>query len=209
GSGRRPLLAAGCSNSACSSTSKARMNRVLAVTVVAWSSVAMAAVVSDRFAVVSAKPGAQALRSDRPTELPSATAAVWGVVRDTAGSPVDGGVVSFRGIDQTITTSVFTDEHGEYVTPPLPAGRYRAWAQAVGFATERSELSLGRPTSESFTLRPIDDFSAQLTGAEWGEALPAATADDRPMTRIVRTLCSGYHSLAAGLLNRLEQQGSQ
>src|SRR6185369_16908470 len=76
---------------------------------------------------------------------------VWGTVRDSAGKPVDGAVVSIRAVDQTFSTTVFTDDSGDYVMPPLSARRYRMWAQATGFNTARSDVVLaGRPVSQSF-----------------------------------------------------------
>src|SRR5690349_1718466 len=57
------------------------------------------------------------------TVAPAAQAAkpqsVIGTVRDAAGKAVDGALVSIRNVNQTFTTSVYTDEKGEYVTPPL------------------------------------------------------------------------------------------
>ena len=132
------------------------MNRILAVLLVAWALVAV---------TVAQRSGAS----------------IWGTVQDAAGDPVDGALVSIRAVDQTFTTSVFTDESGEYVTPPLPARRYRMWAQAVGFGTARAELLLDGPASRSFALKMLEDFTPQLTGTEWYDALPDATADDRRM----------------------------
>ena len=48
-----------------------------------------------------------------------------------------------RATDQTFTTSVYTDDKGEYVFPNLPHGDYKVWAQAVGFSTARMDLTLG------------------------------------------------------------------
>ena len=120
---------------------------------------------------------------------------------------MDGAVVSIRAVDQTFTTSVFTDEHGEYVTPPVTPRRYRVWAQAVGFATERAELLVSGASSQSFTLKPLEDFTPQLTGTEWFDALPDATNTDRRMKQIVRTACSDCHSLAVVLQNRFDEAG--
>ena len=45
-----------------------------------------------------------------------------------------GGVtVSAKAEGSTITTSVFTDETGNYYFPPLPNGKYRVWAQALTY----------------------------------------------------------------------------
>src|SRR5262249_5826170 len=65
-----------------------------------------------------------------------------GMVRDSNGKPLEGVTVSARHADRTFTTSVFTDDHGNYIFPILEGGRYRLWVQAVGFGAARAELSL-------------------------------------------------------------------
>src|SRR5437899_2182407 len=80
------------------------------------------------------------------------TASIWGGVKDAAGKPVDGALVSIKPANSTMTTHVFTDENGEYVTPPMPAQHYAMWAQAAGFATERTDVGLDGPATKAFTL---------------------------------------------------------
>ena len=63
---------------------------------------------------------------------PKGSSGLTGTARTAEGKPLEGVVVSAKAKDSTITTSVFTDEKGEYVFPPLPAAPYRVWAQAVG-----------------------------------------------------------------------------
>ena len=54
-----------------------------------------------------------------------------------------GGVtVSAKAEGQTITTTVFTDESGQYYFPALPAAKHRVWAQALGFEPARSAVDL-------------------------------------------------------------------
>ena len=64
-----------------------------------------------------------------------------GVARAMDGKPMEGVTVSARGVEKSYTTSVFTDERGEYVFPPLGGGRYEVWAQAVGFVYSWSRFS--------------------------------------------------------------------
>ena len=185
------------------------MKRVITVACVAWLSATAVAVLTESPAAVapfrlgeSRQPAENAPAQDVPS------ASMWGTVRDAAGNPVDGALVSIRGVDQTFTTSVFTDESGEYVSPPLTARRYRMWAQATGFATSRSDLALnGGPASQSFRLTTIEDIAPQLTGSEWLDILPTATAEDRRMKQILRTVCSDCHSLAVVLQNRFDEPG--
>ena len=181
------------------------MNRILTAFVFATVSVAVIAVVVGES--VSADPGRTGA-AQQVAGQDARAASVWGTVRDAAGKPVDGALVSIRGVDQTFATSVYTDDNGEYVTPPLSARRYRMWAQTTGFGTVRAELQLdGRPASQAFTLPALDDITPQLTGAEWLDSLPAATAENRRMRQILRVSCSDCHSLAVVLQNRFDEAG--
>jgi Carboxypeptidase regulatory-like domain len=89
-----------------------------------------------------------------------------GVIRDSHGKPLNGVAVSARSSERTFTTSVYTDERGEYVFPQLTAGKYQLWAQAVTFTTERAELTLdGQHTiNRNLTLKPLTNYESQLTG---------------------------------------------
>ena len=58
--------------------------------------------------------------------LPQACAAdavLSGTITSSAGKPMAGVTVSVKAQGATITTTVFTDQHGNYYFPPLPAGR--------------------------------------------------------------------------------------
>src|SRR4051812_37395428 len=83
-----------------------------------------------------------------------------GAIR-AAGKPLDGATVSAKRGGSTITTSVYTDKPGRYVSPPLPAGSYRVWAQALGFGTANGEVELGASSTprakQDFTLQAISD----------------------------------------------------
>ncbi|MGN6715761.1 MAG: carboxypeptidase-like regulatory domain-containing protein, partial [Candidatus Binatia bacterium] len=56
---------------------------------------------------------------------------VAGTITSIAGEKMAGVIVSARREGSTITTSVFTDETGNYYFPPLPNGQYQVWAQAL------------------------------------------------------------------------------
>src|SRR5688500_8834322 len=63
-----------------------------------------------------------------------------GAVKSVAGEKLGGVMVSAKGEGQTITTSIFTDEAGNYYFPPLPDGKYQVWAQALTFETAKSAV---------------------------------------------------------------------
>lgn len=132
-----------------------------------------------------------------------------GSVQSASGKAVEGVVVSARSSGKTYTTSVFTDDRGEYSFPTLEKGRYRIWAQAVGFQTGRGEIEAGgaAPTVHDFKLQTLQDFSKQLTGTEWYASLPEDTVADRRMKMIFRNNCSGCHTPSFILQNRFDQAG--
>src|SRR5262249_35762676 len=63
-----------------------------------------------------------------------------GAIKSASGEAVGGVTVSAKADGRTITTTVFTDDGGNYYFPPLPAGAYRIWAQALGFETAKAEI---------------------------------------------------------------------
>ena len=54
-----------------------------------------------------------------------------GAVKSLEGNPLEGVTVSIRGEGKTFVTSVFTNQQGIYVFPPVEKGlKYSLWAQA-------------------------------------------------------------------------------
>jgi len=151
----------------------------------------------------------QGARTTASTGGPASPTALMGTIRDPAGKPLSGVPVSARASDQTFTTSVYTDDRGEYVFPTLPRGDYNVWAQTLGFATARVDLMLdgATPTVQAFVLKPLSNFEAQLTGVEWYDALPDDTADHRRLKQITYVACADCHSLAVVLQNRFDEAG--
>src|SRR5580698_4308489 len=95
--------------------------------------------------VIVASVAVMARQADQTTTSANAILApssLLGTVTDSAGKPLNGIPVSARATDKTYTTSVYTDENGEYVFPNLPRGEYKVWAQAVGYAIVRMDLML-------------------------------------------------------------------
>ncbi|MCH8268757.1 MAG: carboxypeptidase regulatory-like domain-containing protein [Acidobacteria bacterium] len=139
----------------------------------------------------------------------SADAGLMGTVESSDGNALDGVTVSARSSDKTYTTTVFTDEAGKYFFPPLAEGNYRIWAQAVGFETARAEQTLDAAAraQQDFEMKPLADFSMQLSGTEWMAALPEDTPQHRRMKAIFRNNCSGCHTPSLVLQNRFDEAG--
>ena len=132
-----------------------------------------------------------------------------GTVRSASGKALEGVVISARGSDKTFTTSIFTDEQGAYIFPPMEEGQYRVWAQAVGYRAGRAEVSLNpnKAIKHDFTLKTIKDFSRQLSGAEWMAALPEDTPANRRLKAIFENSCTGCHVPNFVLQNRFDEAG--
>ena len=65
-----------------------------------------------------------------------------GTITSASGEKLGGVTVSAKQEGTTISTHVYTDETGNYYFPPLPAGKYRVWAQALSFEIAKGEVDL-------------------------------------------------------------------
>ncbi|HWH79871.1 MAG TPA: carboxypeptidase-like regulatory domain-containing protein, partial [Candidatus Binatus sp.] len=99
-----------------------------------------------------------------------------GSVTSATGEQMGGVTVSAKADKSTITTSVFTDEAGNYFFPPLPNGKYKVWAQALTYQLADGNLDLRQKTArKNFVMQPIknqEDWIRQLPGDELLAALP-------------------------------------
>src|SRR5215831_7308771 len=91
-----------------------------------------------------------------------ADAILSGTVAGAGGDKMGGVTVSAKADGSTITTTVYTDEGGAYYFPPLPAGHYRVWAEAISFATAKAQVDLSANQAQTFTLSPLKDYFRQL-----------------------------------------------
>jgi hypothetical protein len=139
-----------------------------------------------------------------------ANALLSGTVKSADGKVMGGVTVSAKSQGGTITTTVFTDEAGNYYFPELPDGHYRVWAQALSYQTGKGAVDLSANRKQDFTLAPMDNAEAtfkQLPGNLVLDALPAQTAEDQRMKRIVRNVCTGCHTPSFPLQNRFDEAG--
>jgi len=142
-----------------------------------------------------------------PTATPAADALLSGTIASAGGAKIGGVTVSAKAEGATVTTSVFTDESGAYYFPPLPAGKYRLWTQALSFETARGEIDLGATGRRDFTLHPMEDFFRQLPGDLAMASLPDETADDRRLKKLVINNCTGCHTASYPLQHRFDEAG--
>ena len=138
----------------------------------------------------------------------SADSGLRGTVKSSDEQPLEGVAVSARAGDNTFTTTVYTDQKGEYYFPPLDSSQYRVWAQAVGFHAGQAQVRLSgdEKVEQDFTMHTLEDFSKQLSGAEWLTSLPEETPMDRQAKAILNSTCSGCHSINVPLQNRFDSE---
>jgi virginiamycin B lyase len=162
----------------------------------------------------AAPPASPNASPTAPAAVPATTSIspLRGAIRSASGAALEGISVTMRPAGKTFSISVFTDEQGEYVFPPLQApfasGTYRVWAQGVGFETASAEIAIDgtRPARQELTLKTIEDFTSQLSGAEWLDALPVDTFEDRRMKEIFRVNCTECHQAGLAFQNRFDER---
>ena len=140
-------------------------------------------------------------------DLKAADIIMSGSIKSSAGQAMGGVMVSAKPEGGTITTTVLTDEAGRYYFPPLAAGKYRVWAQALSFATEKGEIDLSVTKKHDFMLRPMENFFQQLPGNVALSALPEDDDQDKRMKVIVRNNCSACHTPSYVLQHRFDEAG--
>jgi streptogramin lyase len=142
-------------------------------------------------------------------ESPLVGKMLMGTIRGTDGQALEGVTVSAKEVDGTITVSVYTLEQGNYYFPVLPGGKYKVWAQAVGYEAGRAEVSLAsnREAHQDFTLKTMKDFTQQLSSPEWLSALPDGTAEDRRLKQLLVNTCTDCHAAAKVLEHRFDEAG--
>jgi streptogramin lyase len=169
-----------------------------------WSSRWLATALAAAFVLLFSWPA----RSSPAEQAPLVSTMLTGKVRATGGEAMAGVTVSARMIDSNITTSVFTDESGDYYFPVLSQGKYRVWAQAKGFEAARAELDISRSkdTRQEFTLKSLPDYSLQLSTFEYLSAMDQTNADRR-MAKVFSNLCASCHPGSFALQNRFDEKG--
>jgi virginiamycin B lyase len=144
------------------------------------------------------------------TPAQAADVLLGGTVTSSMAEKMSGVTVSAKPEGGTITTTVYTDKAGHYYFTPLPAGKYRVWAQALGFRIEKSEVDLSSNKWQSFKLKHISDpeqLFRQLPGNLALEALPEDSEHDKRMKQLVRNGCTGCHTASYPLQHRFDEAG--
>jgi len=153
------------------------------------------------FFLITILVGAPALAAD---------ALLSGTVSSATGQKMAGVAVSVKAEGGTIKTSVYTDKAGNYYFSPMPAGKYRVWAQAVGFETAKGEVDLAANRKYDVKLSALKDpelVFRQLPGHLALAALPEETDHDKLMKQILRNNCTSCHTASYPLQFRFDAAG--
>jgi len=133
-----------------------------------------------------------------------------GAVTSPSGDKLGGVTVSAKLDGSTITTSVYTDETGNYYFPPLAAGKYKVWAQALAFETTKANVDLSATKHENLVLQPMTDqerIVRQMPGEMLVEALPDETEADARIKKVFTNQCTGCHSPGYPLQFKFDEAG--
>src|ERR1700722_7463987 len=133
-----------------------------------------------------------------------------GAISSSAGEKLGGVTVSAKQDGSTITPSVYTDDAGNYYFPPLPAGKYQVWAQALSFETTKAAVDLAAAAHKDLVLAPITDPEQrvrQLPAELLVAALPEDTRDDAEIKKVFTNQCTGCHTPGYPLQFRFDEAG--
>jgi len=133
-----------------------------------------------------------------------------GSITSASGQKLEGVTVSAKRDGTTITTSVYTDQDGNYYFPPLAEGKYNVWAQALGFETAKGAVDLTATRKHNIALKPMADREAmirQLPGELLVAALPEDTEDDARIKKIFTNNCTACHSSSYALQFKFDEAG--
>src|SRR3954468_13656942 len=77
-----------------------------------------------------------------------------GAITSASGQKLEGVTVSAKRDGTTITTSVYTDQDGNYYFPAMAEGKYQVWAQALSFETAKGAVALTATRKHNTSLKP-------------------------------------------------------
>src|SRR5262245_9140546 len=133
-----------------------------------------------------------------------------GAITSASGEKLGGVTVSAKLDGSTITTSVYSDDAGNYYFPPLPAGKYKVWAQALGFETAKGDVDLSSAKKQNLALKAMTDqeqIVRQMPGEMLVEALPDQTEADARIKKVFTNQCTGCHSPGYPLQFKFDEAG--
>src|SRR6266481_4169893 len=140
----------------------------------------------------------------------SADQLLTGSITSASGQKLEGVQVAAKKEGATITTSVYTDQNGDYFFPSMADGKYQVWAQALGFHTAKDAVELAAGKHQDFKLAAITDPEEryrQLPPEMMVAALPDATPEDANIKKIFTNECTGCHTPGYPLQFKFDEAG--
>lgn len=138
-----------------------------------------------------------------------------GVVRDTEGTALEGIMVQLIAQENSVRTTVYSNEEGQYEFPKLPTGTYtlrislplefqpyRKEAVRIDGAPKLDDIVLKRVTAAEL-LPPTAAIAGQLSGAEWLLNM-AGTQQEK---RMFVANCNWCHSYQLVFRSRYDEDG--
>ena len=160
--------------------------------------------------ILLASAASLALAGSTPMAAMAADQILSGAITSASGEKLNGVTVSAKQTGSTITTSVYTDDNGNYYFPPLPAGQYQVWAQVLGFETSKAAADLSASAHQDIVLKPITDQEArirQMPPEMLVDALPDQSEDDARIKKVFTNQCTGCHSPGYPLQFKFDEAG--
>jgi virginiamycin B lyase len=130
-----------------------------------------------------------------------------GAVKSAAGDRLAGATVSAKLEGSTVTTSIFTDDQGNYYFPAMNPGKYQVWAQVTTYETGKSEVELAATRHQDFVLKPLKDFEKQLTSDVLFASMPETTREEKQAKLVFKNTCTSCHPSEYILQNRFDEEG--
>jgi streptogramin lyase len=145
--------------------------------------------------VASVSVGALLLQAALPSDAMAQNAALSGGVSSAQEPVMEGVLVSLKKEGSSITTTVATNDKGQYTIPAdrLEPGKYTISIRAVGYVIDGPklvEIPAGKDAKADIKLNKTRNVMTQLTNAEWLNSAPGSTKDKAFMNG-----CTGCHTL--------------
>jgi len=140
----------------------------------------------------------------------SADQLLTGSITSASGQKLEGVQVSAKKEGSTITTSVYTDQNGDYFFPPMADGKYQVWAQALSFQTAKGTVDLTATKHEDLKLAAITDPEErfrQLPPEMMVAALPEDNESDAAIKKIFTNNCTACHTPGYPLQFKFDEAG--
>ena len=136
------------------------------------------------------------------------SASLTGIVSSDAEGPMEGVLVSAKGLGSTITVTVISDSQWHYSFPAgrLEPGKYRLAIRAAGYELNDPglvEVAENETATLNLKLNQTQDFASQLSNTEWLLSVPGSSEEQKG--GLYR--CVSCHSLDTILQSRYDAKG--